>query len=221
MSVLERISFSNIVHDYINTFYNYGAKRNTAKSKPLLGDYILFLFTPVIISILLVLIGVRIDVSFFDLLISSLSIFTGLLFSLLTLVYDIGKKEKAELDKICQELDLYQDENFNFSKVSLQKSRKVKNEDKVVYIKEIFTQISFAIIMSIISICLIFLTQLNAPDLENFALNILSQEMIEMVKCLFVKIVTMLSYFLLIEFVLSLPLILRRFYSLYKLEFRE
>ena len=40
MSVLERISFSNIVHDYINTFYNYGAKRNTAKSKPLLGDYI-------------------------------------------------------------------------------------------------------------------------------------------------------------------------------------
>jgi len=170
---------------------------------------------------LLVLIGVRIDVSFFDLLISSLSIFTGLLFSLLTLVYDIGKKEKAELDKICQELDLYQDENFNFSKVSLQKSRKVKNEDKVVYIKEIFTQISFAIIMSIISICLIFLTQLNAPDLENFALNILSQEMIEMVKCLFLKIVTMLSYFLLIEFVLSLLLILRRFYSLYKLEFRE
>ena len=75
--------------------------------------------------------------------------------------------------------------------------------------------------MSIISICLIFLTQLNAPDLENFALNILSQEMIEMVKCLFLKIVTMLSYFLLIEFVLSLLLILRRFYSLYKLEFRE
>lgn len=221
MSVLERISFSNIVHDYMNTFYNYGAKRNTAKSKPLLGDYILFLFTPAIISILLVIIGVRIDIAFFDLLISSLSIFTGLLFSLLTLVYDIGKKEKAELDKISQKLELCQDENSNFNEISLLKVRKGKNEDKVVYVKEMFTQISFAIITSIISICLIFLTQLNAPDLESFAVNILSQEMIGIVKCLFVKIVTVLSYFLLIEFVLSLLLILRRFYSLYKLEFRE
>ncbi len=100
---------------------------------------------------------------------------------------------------------------------SILKEKKNLSELKYNYLKEIFIQISFAITMAFLSIICLFLTQFSPSSLP----NILPETLTAIIKCTYYKISNSICYFMLIEFLLALMLVLKRFYTLFKAEFTE
>ena len=212
MKIFERISLKGIFSDYKKTFYNYGKRELTGETSPLPQDFLIFLFFPIILSSTLVSMDIKVNLAFFDLLISSLSIFIGLLFSLLILIFDTGKKEKIELLTKIKELNNMIDDVYTEER-SILKEKKNLSELKYNYLKEI----SFAITMAFLSIICLFLTQFSPSSLP----NILPETLTAIIKCTYYKISNSICYFMLIEFLLALMLVLKRFYTLFKAEFTE
>ncbi len=86
-----KINASRIIKDHILTLKNY---RTGKLHKP---DLFLFFFIPLIISILLIYFGILLNSEIVNVLITSFSIFAGLLLNLLLLVFDIaGKSSNSE-----------------------------------------------------------------------------------------------------------------------------
>lgn len=225
LKLFQRLSLKSILNDYFNTFYNYAHFAQTGDRKPLKSDYIAFIILPLLVAILIVVLGTRIKVEYFDILVSALSIFVGLLFSLLVLIFELARKERdtvKDLKKQKQEeIEKLSREN-EYSPIVSDLRTEIENLDKkVLFLKEIFTQVSFAIIISLISICGLFLTQASMPNLAEFLSRYLSNEVISCIKYWWDFVITIIAIYFLIQFLLSLVLALKRFYSLFNIEFKE
>ena len=219
------MSLKSILNGYFNTFYNYAHFEQTGDRKPLKSDYITFIILPLLFTILIVSFGTRIKVEYFDILVSALSIFVGLLFSLLVLIFELAKKERdvvKDLKKQKQEeIEKLSREN-EYSTIVSDLRKEIKNLDrKVLFLKEIFSQVSFAIIMSLITICSLFLTQASMPNLVEVISRYLNSEVISCIKYWWSFVITIIAIYFLIQFLLSLVLALKRFYSLFNIEFKE
>lgn len=82
--MLEKISVREIVRGHLQTLRSFGSKRLAP------GDFILFFGFPLVVASILILLHVSIPTSATGILATGLSIFTGLLFSVLLLVADIA-----------------------------------------------------------------------------------------------------------------------------------
>lgn len=225
LRLFQRLSLKGILRDYLNTFYNYAHLAQTGNRKPLKSDYITFIVLPLLVALIIVICGTRIQVEYFDILVSALSIFVGLLFSLLVLIFELAKKErdtvKDRKKQKQEEIEKLSREN-EYSPIVSDLRTEIENLDKkVLFLKEIFTQVSFAIIISLISICALFLTQASMPNLEEFLSRYLSNEVILYIKYWWDFVITISAIYFLIQFLLSLVLALKRFYSLFSIEFKE
>ncbi len=197
MKLINRINIYRIFVKHFDTLYDYGKLKVTGKKVRSFSDYFVFLISPILIAIGLFFIGIRITEDYVNILITSLSIFVGLLFSLLTLIFDLGKKEKEN---------------------KIQLGDKYTEEHKFILIKEIFVNISFAIAISIISILFLLSTQFHPSLLVNY---LRKYEFFHYLKMCYISITTIISFFLIIEFVLVLLMILKRFFLIYSKQFDE
>jgi len=198
MLFYDRINFAKIIKNHIGTFYNYGELKINGNKTTHYGDWVTFLFIPIILSISLYKLEVRFTETYIDLIITSLSIFIGLLFSLLALVFELATKEKE-------------------NRKARQNDKKTEAKYKLT--KELFINIAFSIVLSLISIIVLFLTRLKPSNL----ISLLKENFLyyDILKLTFVGLTNIIGFFLIIEFILTLMMILKRFFVIFLNEFEE
>lgn len=153
-----KIGVKRILYGHFETF-------KTNKGEVLGWDVVCFLLLPAIVSGILLYYKIYLKTDYLNIFISALSIFVGLLFNVIVVMFDIAKKDKIRRAK----LDL---------------------------IRDVVINISFAILTSVLAILTSLLTQIEL----NGAYKIVSN---------------FINYFLLINFVLTLLMILKRMYVVF------
>lgn len=123
MKLIEKINVYDVIVRHLKTLTNASTKK--AES----GDYFLFLIFPIIVTSILLYFKIYLNKDFVGILATSLSIFIGLFFNVIVLMFDLVNKTKRESVKnlLLKELLL----NISF---------------------EIFISV-FCILFSIISLC--------------------------------------------------------------------
>lgn len=177
--MLDKINISQIIKEHFSTFQDEksGKKDNI--------DFIIFIYIPITISIVLAYFFHDLEI-FTTILITSLSIFTGLLFNLLLLTYDLIKKNKS--DKSTE----------NIAGIKTKSDDDITIKSKLL--KQIFNNISYSILISIFAIMLLLLS---------FIWN----------NCYYYITLSSIIYFLVINFFLTLLMVLKRTHKLLSSEF--
>jgi len=171
--MITKINISNIILDHLGTLKN---DQGTAYLK---ADIALFYFVPLILASYLA-IGVDIDIGKFSTTLSAIfSIFAALLFNLLLLIYTIFDKKN---EKIKNDVDYDRKEKI-----------------RINLIKEIYSNISYSIFISLI--CLIFVVLSN--NVSGYT----------------EKTFSFYTYFFSINFFLTLLMVLKRIHVLLSDEF--
>ena len=178
--MFDKINIKNIIKDHFSTLVN---ERTGNKS---VIDYFVFIGIPILISSLLVFVFDDLK-QFATILITSLSIFTGLLFNLILLTYDLIKRNEAEPIQVDVE---------NERKTKLDDDKKVKGK----ILKQIFTNISYSILIAIFSIISLLLLYIWDHHLYKL-------------------IIVFLVYFFVVNFFLTLLMVLKRTHRLLSSEF--
>ncbi len=123
--MFEKINVSGIVRDHVRTLKDYAANRVSA------GDILLFFVLPALVSLLMVLVlHFSLDGAAINVLITSLSVFSALLFNLLILIYDLLRKERAA---------------------------KPHSALRIQFLDQISANISFSILVAVLAIALVLL----------------------------------------------------------------
>jgi cytochrome c biogenesis factor len=172
--MLARINILAIIKDHFKTLKSL----NSTKNRISWQDSILFIVTPIVIAVGLVYKDLTFEEQLGN-LIAAISIFGGFLFNLLAIIY-------SQFDKI--EID----------------ANKEDNELKKRFVKEIHTNISFCIVLSILIVLTLLLSTIDIP-LFNY-------------DWLLKKIIIGVNYFLMSLFLLTLTMVLNRVYILLKKE---
>ena len=162
--MFSKVNIWLIVTDHVQTL------RNFANNKVSIEDILLFLVTPAAASLLLTFfLRFTLDLDSINALITSLSVFSALLFNLLLLIYDILRKESGA-----------------HAQATLRRK----------FLSQIYANISFCILVAVLSIALLLLlfVEANWPYFT-LALNLV-------------------IYFLVINFILTLFMILKRVHIL-------
>ena len=133
-----------------------------------IGDFILFFVTPLFFAVIFPYFNILLTHNLISILITSLSIFAALLFNLLLLIYDIVQKSKNE------------------------------NRLKIKFLKEIYSNISFCILIAIWAV--VFLILISISDSRCSTLIFLSFNFI--------------AYYLMVLFLLTLFMVLKRIHVL-------
>jgi len=162
--MFSKVNIWVIVTDHIRTLRNFANNRISVE------DILLFLVTPTAASLFLTfLLRFTLDLNAINALITSLSVFSALLFNLLLLIYDILRKEGGA-----------------HAQATLRRK----------FLSQIYANISFCILVAVLSIALLLLlfVETNWPYFT-LALNLV-------------------IYFLVINFILTLFMILKRVHIL-------
>ncbi|WP_422354945.1 hypothetical protein [Roseivirga pacifica] len=165
-----KINVLNIVKEHFNTI------KHATSGKTSRSDRWVFYYTPILISILPVLMDIRLQKDTINLLITVQSIFIGLLLNLLVLLYALIQ-------------------------------RKPEKPERKQLLREVFHNISFSILLAIVSILGLLFSLFKAPLIfwKAFDLDLF---------------IDFLNYILLTEFVIILLMILKRINVLLTKEFK-
>ncbi|RME12724.1 MAG: hypothetical protein D6816_00635 [Bacteroidetes bacterium] len=147
-------------------------------------DVLFFYGIPVVLALGLVWMGLSITSFLSTILITSLSIFAALLFNLLLLAYDI-----------------------------VQRPDKGRQKLKRRFLKEAYANISYCILISLISVLVLLAFEILSPLLEKTGQAIFS--------ACFEKAIFFIVYFLVIHFFLSLLMVLKRIHVMMSREFEH
>lgn len=121
--MFDNINVWMIVRDHLKTLKYYREDRTSAE------DVTLFLIIPILASLAIVLLlDYRLNVDAINALITSLSVFSGLLFNLLLLIYELLRKEDTE---------------------------KETSDVRVTFLSHIHAHISFTILTAVLTITLL------------------------------------------------------------------
>jgi len=121
--MFEKMNISRIIFDHISTLKDYGS------GKYKLGDIIIYIGLPIIVSILLIYFNFILNSNMVGILITAMAIFAGLFFNLLVLVYDVTLKSN--------------------------KTKEDPNGIKSSLLRETYANISFSIFISLIMLILL------------------------------------------------------------------
>ncbi|MDV3865393.1 hypothetical protein CMU00_08845 [Elizabethkingia anophelis] len=192
--IFDRIEISNLFSYHLATFYHYEKKIFYNKTQIPKTDKLLFLVFPIFTSVIFVLVGLKFDKDYLNIILTSLSIFTGLLFTLLTMILGlVQENNKIKIEEIRAE------------------DRK-KIQAKINLTKDLFINIAFSVFLSILAIIFVLATQFYPNNL----IGILKlYKYYNTIKIIYIYIINCISFFLLIEFILTLLMIIKRFSILF------
>ncbi len=97
MSLFNRISFWSIIKKHLDTLYDNRDMPDTENRKIAVPDFLIFFVLPAGLGIILIFFKIFISENYINILLTLLSIFAGLLFGLLPLVFQQGKELNKEL----------------------------------------------------------------------------------------------------------------------------
>jgi hypothetical protein len=118
--MINKINCKRIILDHLGTMYDFDMNKRDN------GDIMLFFILPILLSAVLIWQEVRINADAAEILVTIVSIFAGLLFNLLVLLYDAMRKSHEEYD----------------GSVSI----------KIKFLREISTNVSYEIIVAIVTV---------------------------------------------------------------------
>lgn len=170
--MFKRINIISIIKDHFKTLRSLNQSYNFIHWK----DIILFIVIPLSIAFLITYKGYNFKEQIGN-LIAATAIFGGFLFNLLAIIYSQINNIKEDAEK---------------------EASKMKKK----FVKEIHTNISFCIVLSIFIVLSLLLTTIDLPDFK-------FRKIIE-------KIFIVINYYLMIIFVLTLMMVLNRVYVLLK-----
>ena len=192
--MFDKINVIKIVKDHISTFKDY----RTNKYK--IGDFILFFGIPLLIAGIFSYFNISLTHNLISLLITSLSIFAALLFNLLLLIYDVVQKTKNE------------------------------SALKIRFLKEVYSNISFCILIAILAVIILILIScydelyVRNDNMYYYCHVLLSifNGINDINNTLFIyRIFNFIAYYLIILFLLTLFMILKRIHILLYKEYKE
>ncbi|ACK67046.1 conserved hypothetical protein [Rippkaea orientalis PCC 8801] len=149
------------------------------------SDIILFFLLPAVISSIIVYLGIPLNDGLVNALITSFAIFSALLFNLLLLVYDISEKNSEETTS----------------------SDPVENnriDTRRKLLREIYVNVSFSILVSIVTVVILLTYFLKPNKCQFWMFDICSIQWLRV----------FIVYYLAIQFILTLFMILKRIYKL-------
>ena len=196
MNLFDRTDISLIIKAHYKTFYDYSVWKATGEKKATHNDVIAFLVFPMLTAILISFLQIKITETYLSIIITALAIFVGLLFNFLTLIFNLANQQKQEINKKSG-------------------SSSISNSDEAKFIltKELFINISAAIIISIAAIC-ISLIILSKPQLIITCLK--GFKFYNSFHQAYFTVLISILIFLIIEFFMTLFMILKRFYLIFK-----
>jgi hypothetical protein len=150
--------------------------------KVAIKDIFLFFILPFIIAFALVYLRVQLSRNIINILITSFSIFAALLFNLLLILFDI----------------IHDDRNY-------------ENADKIEAINEIHSNVSFCILISIVSISILLISSL---DFQFVAL-------IQNYRGVLTSILSTFVYFLVFLFIMTIFMVLKRVHILLQNQLKD
>lgn len=202
-SIFKRINVWPIVSDHLGSFYDHNILTNENRKVIPRTDIFLFLGLPTVLSGIIVgLFHISFDKDIINIIITSLSIFLGLLLSLLVLVFDLGRKENESL--------------IVTDPTKTQLISKTKHKIKLV--REIFSNVLFTILLASVAIICALATQLIKLDSD---IVLPTSVIFDSITLVYFYLSHFLSLFLIIEFMISLLMILKRFKILFEIEFKS
>lgn len=197
MKLFDRINISKIFIKHIDTLYDYGIYKATGKKKIPASDMLTFLILPAVFSIILYISGIKVTEDYVNIMITALSIFVGLLFGLLTMVFDLAKREKE---------------------IREEQKEKYQHEDRYQLTQELFINTAFSIALSIMAIITLLLTQLRPEPVIAYLQQYCWYPCL---KTAWLLVFNITAFFLVIEFLATLLMILKRFFLLYLDQFSK
>lgn len=174
--MIGKIDFRAIVSDHYRTLTNENA-RGEGKQSGL--DFILFYLVPVIVAAAAIGFHLILGKNMGNMLITALAVFAGLLFNLLILIFDITNKPRPDGTTL--------------------------TKDKIRFLNEIYSNIAYAILISLLTIVIVLIHYLFLTLNLNFGFYISA----------------FVVYFLCGNFVLTLFLVLKRVHKLLDTEFQD
>jgi hypothetical protein len=169
-ALFDKIDISQIIKDHIDTL------RDFANGKTSWWDLLLFFGLPLLASSLILFgMGTLIDRASSNILITSLSVFSGLLLNLLMLIYDLMNREEHEAGAAKKPSVLAR------------------------LLREIFANLSYSILVSVFCVAILLIAYLDIRS------------------GVFLRIFSFVVYFLVIQFVLTMFMVLKRVHVLMSL----
>lgn len=192
--IFDRINISNILSRHIETFYHYGNLKLNNKKKIQTKDISLFLIFPILLSVIFCILGLQFNKDYVNIALTCLSLFIGLLFGLLTMVFNLVQenKEKSKMETPTNEL-----------------KKMVAQTELTNYL---FINICFSIILCILSLISVLLTQFYPKAIIGFINN---WKYIYILKNCYLYMINGITFFLIIELILTLMMIVNRFSILF------
>ncbi len=182
--MLSKINIVSIIKDHLKTLKNFQS------GKYYWGDIFIFFVLPLIATIILIFKDFSLKDELVQILITSFSIFTALLFNLLLLTFDIVKKN----------ITVNSNEENKKENAEDKSEFDVLQKIKILLLKEIYANISYSILMSILCLVFLMLTQVE-------------------IKGIYLIIIKAFIFFISINFLGTLFQILKRIHSLLSNEF--
>lgn len=184
---MSKINVFDIVKDHVSTFKNY----ETNEYRP--WDFIAFFGLTFVVSMIIVFFQPSLGYGVPNALLTSASVFTALMLNLLVLIYNLMQKTNVEKNK--------EDNPDDYSSQ---------------FIKEIYYNISFSILISMTTVIFLIIYSLNLfkdgilinYGVINFNINV-------------TLLFTFIIYYLLSIFILTIFMILKRVHILLSEEFKE
>jgi len=183
--VFTKISVASIVKDHINTL------RSDRTKRIYYPDIILFFVIPAILSFLMIYNEISLSDGLVNALITSFSIFSALLFNLLLLVYDIAGKNSDDTktppsNKVADPLEIR------------------RADQRRELLREIYVNVSFSILISTVSVVILLTYFLKVKNCFLWNIDI----------CSFQWLLAAIVYYLSIQFLLTMFMVLKRIYKL-------
>jgi uncharacterized Tic20 family protein len=187
---MPKIKVAKIINSHYKTFYYLEDKIE----KTSISSYLIYIVIPLIISLILTFFGYTMQ-SEINNLIAAISIFGGFLFNLLAIIY-------TQVDKILNAIK-EEEEKLNEGQIGKFDTKQNELTNKKAFAREINSNISYSIIISITIILFLLLLNVDLPPLDfiNY-------------KPILRLIITGINYFLLSHFLLTLLMVLSRVYIL-------
>jgi len=190
-----KINLIKIIIEHIATLKRFD---NNKYSKP---DVFLFIVLPLIAALILIIFNIKLTTNLITVFITAFSIFAALLFNLLFLIYDLVTKNNSDKDKCCKEETGQPREN----KLTL----------KERLLKETYVNISYSITIAIFLLILLITLYVIIETIDplNLEINPISRS-IESIINSAIPVLSFCIYYLLLQFILTLFMILKRIYIL-------
>lgn len=188
--IFDRIELGSIYKLHLNTLSHYEKKQFYNKVEVPTSDKFIFIGIPIFISLLLIISGLQFNNDYVNIGLTCLSIFTGLLFTLLAIVLGvINENNKINIDELLPH-----------------KRKKYKATFELT--NHLFINIAFSLVVSVLAIFIVLLTQVYP---KNIIILLKKYFDYYLFRDIYLYTINFIAFFLIIEFLLLLMMIIKRF----------